>query len=160
MTRARCFDTAPRAQHLRLVVEHTDDGEELLECGHVVVPAFAELDHHDYVDENDEPLPSLTALSYRRHCPKCDPGEQPIDTFFPAGGGLAYERAQAAKQICNGAWGVDPCPVRDDCLAYAVYNDIRHGIWGGASHRQRDAHGIHVHEQQQQGSDQWLSPPS
>lgn len=31
----------------------------------------------------------------------------------------------------------EPCVVRDECLEYAVTNDIRHGIWGGVTPRQR-----------------------
>jgi WhiB family redox-sensing transcriptional regulator len=29
------------------------------------------------------------------------------------------------------------CPVRDECLEYAIVNKIQVGIWGGLSHNQR-----------------------
>ena len=47
--------------------------------------------------------------------------------FFPSDG-LGVE---VAKQIC-----VD-CPVRAACLEYALANRIDHGVWGGASERER-----------------------
>ena len=42
---------------------------------------------------------------------------------------LARERA--AKAICFS------CPVRSDCLAHALLNDERHGIWGGMTDVER-----------------------
>lgn len=43
---------------------------------------------------------------------------------------------QKAADICNGADGSIPCPVRDQCLDYAVgYAAVQdggvHGVWGG-----------------------------
>ena len=49
------------------------------------------------------------------------------DTFFPEKGGSTRE----AKRICSG------CPVKDECLEYALENDERFGIWGGLSERER-----------------------
>lgn len=49
------------------------------------------------------------------------------EAFFPDRGGSTEE----AKAIC------DMCPVRSDCLEYAVTNDIKFGIWGGTSVRER-----------------------
>ena len=49
------------------------------------------------------------------------------DTFFPEKGGSTRE----AKRICTG------CPVRDECLDFALANDERFGIWGGMSERER-----------------------
>lgn len=49
------------------------------------------------------------------------------DTFFPEKGGSTRE----AKAICA------DCPVRDDCLEYAMANDERFGIWGGMAERER-----------------------
>lgn len=54
------------------------------------------------------------------------------DLFFRARG----DRYDEARLICHG------CPVRDECLAYAlrVNNDHSdHGCWGGTSPRQRRA---------------------
>jgi len=49
------------------------------------------------------------------------------EIFFPE----ARERADHAKEICGG------CPVREDCLGYAIVNDEREGIWGAATPRER-----------------------
>lgn len=47
--------------------------------------------------------------------------------FFPSDG----VGVQMAQQIC------DKCPVRAPCLEYALANHIEHGVWGGASERER-----------------------
>lgn len=49
------------------------------------------------------------------------------ETFFPEKGGSTRE----AKRICQG------CPVKTECLDYALDNDERFGIWGGLSERER-----------------------
>lgn len=49
--------------------------------------------------------------------------------FFPEDGHKI--QARIARQVCA------VCPVADDCLAYALDNFIRDGIWGGTSERQR-----------------------
>jgi WhiB family redox-sensing transcriptional regulator len=49
------------------------------------------------------------------------------DTFFPEKGGSTKE----AKRICA------ECPVREECLEYALEQDERFGIWGGLSERER-----------------------
>lgn len=41
---------------------------------------------------------------------------------------------QRAVQVCN------QCEVKEQCLAFALKNDIRDGIWGGMTSRQRRAH--------------------
>jgi WhiB family redox-sensing transcriptional regulator len=53
-------------------------------------------------------------------------GAQPTE-FFPSDG-LGVESAQ---HVCTG------CPVRGECLEYALLNRIEHGVWGGASERER-----------------------
>jgi WhiB family redox-sensing transcriptional regulator len=55
-------------------------------------------------------------------CAETDP-----EAFFPEKGGSTRE----AKRVCRG------CAVRDECLAYALGNDERFGIWGGLSERER-----------------------
>jgi WhiB family transcriptional regulator, redox-sensing transcriptional regulator len=62
--------------------------------------------------------------SWRQHalCAETDP-----EAFFPEKGGSTRE----AKRVC-----VD-CPVRLQCLEYALGNDERFGIWGGLSERER-----------------------
>ena len=48
-------------------------------------------------------------------------------TFFPSDG----VGVDVARQICQ------ECPVRSQCLEYALENRIDHGVWGGASERER-----------------------
>jgi WhiB family redox-sensing transcriptional regulator len=55
-------------------------------------------------------------------CLNADP-----DVFFPEKGGSTRE----AKRICG------ECPVRAECLEYALEEDERFGIWGGMSERER-----------------------
>jgi WhiB family redox-sensing transcriptional regulator len=55
-------------------------------------------------------------------CSQADP-----ESWFPEkGGSVAY-----AKRICR------RCPVRAECLAWALTHDERHGIWGGLSEAER-----------------------
>ncbi|MDE0653985.1 MAG: WhiB family transcriptional regulator [bacterium] len=52
---------------------------------------------------------------------------EPPNVFFPSDG-VGVLRAQ---KICA------ECPVVNECLEYALANHISHGVWGGASERQR-----------------------
>lgn len=36
-----------------------------------------------------------------------------------------------ARALCR------ECPVRRECLEYALVNNLRYGIWGGYTHRER-----------------------
>jgi WhiB family redox-sensing transcriptional regulator len=58
----------------------------------------------------------------RALCVGADP-----EAFFPPGDAPAAE----ARAICAA------CPVRGQCLAYAITADERFGIWGGLDPRQR-----------------------
>ena len=53
-------------------------------------------------------------------------GAKPTE-FFPSDG-IGVEIAQ---RVCDG------CPVRVECLEYALLHRIEHGVWGGASERER-----------------------
>lgn len=55
-------------------------------------------------------------------CASVDP-----EIFFPEKGGSTRE----AKRVCTG------CPVRDECLQYALEMGERFGIFGGKSERER-----------------------
>jgi WhiB family redox-sensing transcriptional regulator len=55
-------------------------------------------------------------------CKDMDP-----DIFFPSDG----VGVQAAQRICA------ECNVRLQCLEYALAGHIDHGVWGGASERER-----------------------
>ncbi|MDA3038039.1 MAG: WhiB family transcriptional regulator [Actinomycetota bacterium] len=47
--------------------------------------------------------------------------------FFPSDG----VGVEIAKKICA------QCPVRNECLEYALELRVDHGVWGGESERQR-----------------------
>lgn len=53
--------------------------------------------------------------------------DQDVTIFFPEKG----ESSRAAKKICA------RCPVRIECLNYALRNGERYGVWGGTSERER-----------------------
>lgn len=56
------------------------------------------------------------------------------DIFFPPRDKELYKQiATEAKSFCHS------CPVKSECLWYAVSSDQQHGIWGGLSHRERNA---------------------
>ena len=64
-------------------------------------------------------------------------GQDP-DLFFPDDSQSSYDTARA-KAICA------RCPVRDECLKWAIDNRQTHGIWGGLDESERtvvvpDAH--------------------
>lgn len=42
--------------------------------------------------------------------------------------------ARGALQICK------KCTVREECLDYAIENEMDYGVWGGLTERQRRAH--------------------
>ena len=52
---------------------------------------------------------------------------------------LYKEIADKSKSVCFGKDGRPPCPVRVQCLLEADRVDEPHGIWGGLSHRERNA---------------------
>lgn len=56
-------------------------------------------------------------------CRQVDAG----DLFFPDKG----QPVKPGKRVCAA------CPVRAQCLAYALEQDCRGGIWGGASDTER-----------------------
>ena len=53
--------------------------------------------------------------------------EIPPGTFFPSDG----VGVEVARRICA------ECPVKAPCLEYALLHRIDHGVWGGASERER-----------------------
>ena len=54
---------------------------------------------------------------------------QPRDIFFPDGG---RNTDLQAKAICAG------CPVRANCLDYALATHSDHGVWGGLNATERE----------------------
>lgn len=53
--------------------------------------------------------------------------EVDMELFFPEKGGTT----RPAKSVCAA------CAVRAECLAEALAGDIRYGVWGGTSERER-----------------------
>jgi WhiB family transcriptional regulator, redox-sensing transcriptional regulator len=73
-----------------------------------------------------------------RHQAKC----RGMDTelwFPPRDKNLYKVTADQAKAVCLGKDGAPACPVRTQCLLEAEANEEVHGIWGGMSHRERNA---------------------
>lgn len=71
----------------------------------------------------------------RARCATADP-----EIFFPPRDKARYKTIAAeAKSYCLGPNGNSPCPVRSECLWTAINTDEQHGIWGGMSHRERNA---------------------
>jgi WhiB family redox-sensing transcriptional regulator len=67
-------------------------------------------------------------------CRHADP-----DLFFPvSGSGLSLDQVTQAKAICG------RCPVRRQCLAFALDTRQDHGVWGGTSEEERHACCPHV----------------
>lgn len=56
----------------------------------------------------------------------------PPDLFYPPPGGGGHEGAKVAKSVCAA------CPVRLDCLNYALDTGERFGIWGGLDDGERE----------------------
>lgn len=54
-------------------------------------------------------------------------GGMPSEVFFPERG----QTTEAAKKVCR------RCPVRLECLEFALSTHERHGVWGGMALRER-----------------------
>lgn len=59
--------------------------------------------------------------------------EQFPDAWFPDLGSNASVETRWAKQMCN------ECPIRQQCLEYAIVADEQYGIWGGLTATERIA---------------------
>jgi WhiB family redox-sensing transcriptional regulator len=53
--------------------------------------------------------------------------DEPPERFFPSDGA----GVEVARRICAA------CPVKSPCLEHALLHRIDHGVWGGASERER-----------------------
>jgi len=73
-------------------------------------------------DEHDDPSAADTPWADFGRCVGVDP-----DVFFPARG---HDPAPA-KALCR------QCPVRPQCLEWALGTNQKHGIWGGMTEGQR-----------------------
>ena len=73
-------------------------------------------------------LPDLNPQPWEKHA-ACQRKPSVADLFFPIRG--EDDKVRLAKSICA------ECPVQAECLAYALAHNIRYGIWGGKSERER-----------------------
>ena len=81
-------------------------------------PAVGSVEVEVTVDET----PDEYAWMFHARCRGINPAE-----FFPSDG----TGVETAQRVCAA------CPVRSECLEYALVNRIEHGVWGGASERER-----------------------
>jgi len=54
-----------------------------------------------------------------------------FDAFFPSQEQSSREKYSTARRICM------HCPVKTPCVAYAISEDISHGMWGGMTRNER-----------------------
>jgi WhiB family redox-sensing transcriptional regulator len=81
--------------------------------------------------DNDGPQ----SWRYKAKCRGMD-----TELWFPPRDKTKYKTiAEISKSVCYGRDCFPECPVRKDCLLYADQMDEQHGIWGGMSHRERNA---------------------
>lgn len=122
MHEGHCFGTTPAPDPTTLsVIVGQQDGKDLLSCGHLVDPLF---------DVSEAPYGS-----YRRNCVECGGSDKPVhNIWMPQKGGKVVEEVMRAKSICEGGEdGNTPCPVKEQCLAFALENKLSIGVWGGKS---------------------------
>jgi WhiB family transcriptional regulator, redox-sensing transcriptional regulator len=74
------------------------------------------------VEVTVEETPDEYAWMFHARCRGINPAE-----FFPSDG----TGVETAQRVCAA------CPVTSECLEYALLNRIEHGVWGGASERER-----------------------
>jgi WhiB family redox-sensing transcriptional regulator len=76
-------------------------------------------------------------MSWRENA-RCQDADTEI--FYPPRDKELYSSiASKARTFCLGESGNNHCPVRAFCLWEAIETDESHGIWGGMSHRERNA---------------------
>lgn len=82
------------------------------------------------VEEETRPMLMRLGIGHLSH----------TELFYPPRKKEIYHvYADAAKDYCLGKNRRTPCPVRRQCLAWAVLTNEEHGIFGGMSHRERNA---------------------
>ena len=74
------------------------------------------------VEVTVDETPDEYAWMFHARCRGIDPAE-----FFPSDG----TGVETAQRVCAA------CCVTTECLEYALLNRIEHGVWGGASERER-----------------------
>lgn len=74
--------------------------------------------HHPLVDPENDWMDKAACVDAPTRAFFADPGDSSV-------------APRTVAQYC------DHCPVRQECLNYAVANNIKDGIWGGKTPRQR-----------------------
>lgn len=69
------------------------------------------------------PPEDVVPWQYLARCVETDP-----EVFFPEKG----ESAEPARRVCAA------CPVRVECLEFALTYDERYGVWGGLTQKELD----------------------
>jgi WhiB family transcriptional regulator, redox-sensing transcriptional regulator len=72
-----------------------------------------------------QPLTSVDLTGDWENLARCRGSDGEL--FFTPGAAQEFR----AKAICRS------CPVRWECLAYALRNRVEHGVWGGLTDRER-----------------------
>lgn len=67
----------------------------------------------------------------------CKETDEPEIFFEHNGHADGADAVAEAKAYCNGSEYVEPCPVRVECLKYALASNERYGIWGGLDEAER-----------------------
>lgn len=60
------------------------------------------------------------------------PVSREYDPFF-------QDDSSDAEDFCNGEFDNTPCPIRHECLLFALTNNEKHGVWGGSNEITRKA---------------------
>ncbi|RJQ74231.1 WhiB family transcriptional regulator [Pseudonocardiaceae bacterium YIM PH 21723] len=75
----------------------------------------------------------MTDWRHRAACKTTDP-----ELFFPVSEvGPSTCQITEAKTFCNGGSEQLPCPVRTDCLEWAMAHGADAGVWGGLTEDER-----------------------
>jgi WhiB family transcriptional regulator, redox-sensing transcriptional regulator len=83
-----------------------------------------------HAEQSREGLPMTARLAHWRAVGACLSADPEI--FFPVSGTVATAPQVAeARRICAG------CPVRGECLDFAMRTGEAHGIWGGTTQEER-----------------------
>lgn len=61
------------------------------------------------------------------------------DMFFGVVDGVETNDLQPAVSFCNGSEDGVACPLRDECLIFALTNNEKTGVWGGTTPTTRKA---------------------
>ncbi len=78
---------------------------------------------------------------WHKRKPKCADVDvtRDYDPFFGVENGEETGDLSPAVEFCNGTADGSLCPIRDDCLIFALTNNEKYGVWGGTTPATRRA---------------------